>query len=488
MRTSRHDFDGTSFEFPLDLDGVAAAGRTRALHEALREAILDRRLRPVSELPSTRRVAAGLRPRARHGHRRLRSCSSRRATSHARRREGGGRRRRLAPGATRARLADGDLRARWQPPTWSSAASTGDAWTPGFRLGVPDHRADCLRRLAAPARARVPSAPRRCVRLPDPARPAAAARSDRRARVVRTRGRVPRGRRHRDERRAAGVRPARAAAGDAGTHGRGGGGSRLSAGGRRDGRGRRGLVPVPVDAEGLCVDALPRDARIVYVTPSHQYPTGVALSLARRRALLGLRARARRGDHRRRLRRRVPLRRAPARCAADAGSRRARASTSARSPRACSPSLRIGLRRRAGVAARCAGQREGRRRHLRQFAGAGRAGGFHPRRAPGAARAAHAARVCGASRGAVRDARRAAVAMVRRDSVRGGHPCRRAVARCGRCGCADATHPRARGRRDAAARAVDAQDALHGVAFGIGCIEEETIRERLGALANALRR
>jgi len=31
---------------------------------------------------------------------------------------------------------------------------------------------------------------------------------------------------------------------------------------------------------------LPRNARIVYVTPSHQYPTGVAMSMARRRALL----------------------------------------------------------------------------------------------------------------------------------------------------------------------------------------------------------
>ncbi|HTA64708.1 MAG TPA: PLP-dependent aminotransferase family protein, partial [Xanthomonadaceae bacterium] len=46
------------------------------------------------------------------------------------------------------------------------------------------------------------------------------------------------------------------------------------------------LVPIPVDEEGLCVDQLPRDARIVSVTPSHQSPTGVALSLRRRMALL----------------------------------------------------------------------------------------------------------------------------------------------------------------------------------------------------------
>jgi DNA-binding transcriptional MocR family regulator len=43
---------------------------------------------------------------------------------------------------------------------------------------------------------------------------------------------------------------------------------------------------VPVDQHGLIVAALPRDARLVYVTPSHQYPLGVSMSLSRRRALL----------------------------------------------------------------------------------------------------------------------------------------------------------------------------------------------------------
>jgi GntR family transcriptional regulator / MocR family aminotransferase len=46
------------------------------------------------------------------------------------------------------------------------------------------------------------------------------------------------------------------------------------------------LVPMPVDDEGLCVDQLPDDVRVVSVTPSHQSPTGVALSLRRRTALL----------------------------------------------------------------------------------------------------------------------------------------------------------------------------------------------------------
>jgi len=48
------------------------------------------------------------------------------------------------------------------------------------------------------------------------------------------------------------------------------------------------IVPVPIDDEGLNVDAAPRriHARLAYVTPSHQYPLGATLSLRRRLALL----------------------------------------------------------------------------------------------------------------------------------------------------------------------------------------------------------
>lgn len=46
------------------------------------------------------------------------------------------------------------------------------------------------------------------------------------------------------------------------------------------------VVGVPVDREGLVVDQLPANARAVYVTPSHQFPLGVAMSLPRRKALL----------------------------------------------------------------------------------------------------------------------------------------------------------------------------------------------------------
>ena len=47
------------------------------------------------------------------------------------------------------------------------------------------------------------------------------------------------------------------------------------------------LAPVPVDDLGLDVDALTRTAvGTVFVTPAHQYPTGVVLAPQRRRALL----------------------------------------------------------------------------------------------------------------------------------------------------------------------------------------------------------
>jgi GntR family transcriptional regulator/MocR family aminotransferase len=49
------------------------------------------------------------------------------------------------------------------------------------------------------------------------------------------------------------------------------------------------LAPIPVDAEGLDVGHGARHAagaRLVYVTPSHQYPLGVTMSLHRRLALL----------------------------------------------------------------------------------------------------------------------------------------------------------------------------------------------------------
>jgi len=50
------------------------------------------------------------------------------------------------------------------------------------------------------------------------------------------------------------------------------------------------LIPIPVDDQGLCVEQLfERHAhaiRLIYVTPSHQFPTGVTLPLRRRIELL----------------------------------------------------------------------------------------------------------------------------------------------------------------------------------------------------------
>ncbi len=46
------------------------------------------------------------------------------------------------------------------------------------------------------------------------------------------------------------------------------------------------VVGVPVDDEGIDVAAIPKAARLVYVTPSHQFPLGTPMSLQRRAALL----------------------------------------------------------------------------------------------------------------------------------------------------------------------------------------------------------
>jgi GntR family transcriptional regulator / MocR family aminotransferase len=46
------------------------------------------------------------------------------------------------------------------------------------------------------------------------------------------------------------------------------------------------LVPVAVDDEGLIVEQLPSDVRIICVCPSHQFPLGVTMSARRRQALV----------------------------------------------------------------------------------------------------------------------------------------------------------------------------------------------------------
>lgn len=48
------------------------------------------------------------------------------------------------------------------------------------------------------------------------------------------------------------------------------------------------MQPVPVDGEGMCIESMtsPQPPRLIYVTPSHQYPSGATMSLARRLSLL----------------------------------------------------------------------------------------------------------------------------------------------------------------------------------------------------------
>jgi len=46
------------------------------------------------------------------------------------------------------------------------------------------------------------------------------------------------------------------------------------------------VTGVPVDDEGLVVDAIPSQTTLVYVSPSHQFPLGMSMSLRRRMALL----------------------------------------------------------------------------------------------------------------------------------------------------------------------------------------------------------
>lgn len=46
------------------------------------------------------------------------------------------------------------------------------------------------------------------------------------------------------------------------------------------------IVPVPVDEEGLIVEQLPPQARVICVCPSHQFPLGITMSGRRRKALI----------------------------------------------------------------------------------------------------------------------------------------------------------------------------------------------------------
>lgn len=46
------------------------------------------------------------------------------------------------------------------------------------------------------------------------------------------------------------------------------------------------IVSIPVDEQGMVVDAIPAGCRLIYTTPAHQFPLGMAMSQQRRQALL----------------------------------------------------------------------------------------------------------------------------------------------------------------------------------------------------------
>lgn len=278
------------FEFPLDLPPRGSRRILRALHDQLRAAILDGRLRPGLRLPSTRVVARTLgvsRNTALAAYDLLLGegyVVTRRGTGvyvadvlpspPAR------------PVARSASTGDRRLSAYWRkPPALLSAPpSPPPRWN--FRLGACDltHvRFDVWRRLSARALralARGPISPvdpqgqpalrdaiaghvsfARAVacRSDDVVVTAGAQQAfDLLARILVTPGRTvvalenpcyP---------------PTRAA---------------FAAAGAR-------IVPVRVDEEGLVVERVPDDARVICVTPSHQFPLGVVLSARRRAALL----------------------------------------------------------------------------------------------------------------------------------------------------------------------------------------------------------
>ena len=278
------------FEFALSLPARGQGNLTHELHQQLRAAILDGRLAAGAMLPATRQVAAGL-GIARNTV--VAAYDLLIAEGYVSPRQGAkavvadvaARRDRRAPRTLAPGLEDARLNPLWRTP-FLRPDPPRQLPERCFRLGIPDHRHfphDVWRRLSAQTlrawsktRFSYPPSEGIAELRHAIAQHVAFARAvactgddvvvtsgaqqafDLLARLLVTPG----------ETRVAveepGYPPIRAA---------------FAAAGAR-------LAPMPVDEEGLCVDRLPDDVRVVSVTPSHQSPTGVALSLRRRRALL----------------------------------------------------------------------------------------------------------------------------------------------------------------------------------------------------------
>ncbi|HZR34747.1 MAG TPA: PLP-dependent aminotransferase family protein [Nevskia sp.] len=283
---------GPALEFALDLPGRESRRLLRALHGQLRAAILDGRLRPGLRLPSTRALAAA------HGVSRNTAVAAYDlllSEGYLLTRPGAGvyvadllprtpSRRPVA----RQGAADKRLAPYWRAPLTLPEPAPRLAAPPRlhFRLGVPDKTAfpfEVWRRLSARALRALSKAPpayaepqgrlalREAIAQHVSYTRAVACRAedlcvttgaqqafDLLARILVTPGRTvvavenP------------GYPPLRAA---------------FAAAGAR-------LAAVPVDEEGLVVEKLPAQARVVCVTPSHQFPLGCAMSARRRAALL----------------------------------------------------------------------------------------------------------------------------------------------------------------------------------------------------------
>ncbi|HEY0660234.1 MAG TPA: PLP-dependent aminotransferase family protein [Lysobacter sp.] len=278
------------FELAIDLPPRGSRDLLHALHQQLRSAIVEGRLQPGLRLPPTRTLAAAVGVSrntavatydlllsegylvARHGAgtyvaQSLPQAPERKASTSA---NGGDRR--LSP--------------PWREPTATPSATPRKPPRYNFRLGLPDHAQfpfDVWRRLATRALRSIAKAPAEYASPQgQPSLRDAIARHVSFARAVACRaddlvvttgaqqafdllGRIlvtPR--RTVVAMENPGYPPARTAFETAGAR----------------------IVPVPVDEEGLRVDRLPEDARVIYVTPSHQSPLGCAMSMRRRAALL----------------------------------------------------------------------------------------------------------------------------------------------------------------------------------------------------------
>ena len=277
------------FSFPLALPPRGQGLVTQALHQQLRSAILDGRLPSGLALPATRRVAAAL------GIARNTVVAAYEllvAEGYVMPRKGA--RAVIADVATRhpararhavPNLGDARLNPAWRTPL-APAAVAGPAAARSFRLGMPEDRRfphAIWRRLVArsmrswardgfhyPPSEGVPELRDAIAQHVAFTRAVACSSDDmvvtagaQQAFDLLARTLVTPGRTHVAVEEP-GYPPLRAAFAAAGAQ----------------------LVPVAVDDHGLCVAQLPPDVRVICVTPSHQSPTGVALSLQRRTALL----------------------------------------------------------------------------------------------------------------------------------------------------------------------------------------------------------